>query len=158
MILSFGEKKLMQNGYYFEPGVTDMLSLKMLKGTRQGLKDPASILLSETTAKAFFGDTDPIGKLMKIDNKLDVKVTGVYEDLPQNSQFKDMSFIAPWELYVSNNEWIRKDDWTENSFQAYVQIEDHADMNKVSAKIKNIKLNKVDEEHAKAKLNCSFFR
>ena len=64
------------------------LSLKMMKGTEDGLKDPHSILLSASTAKAIFGNEDPMNKLMKIGNKLDVKVTGVYEDLPYNSQFQ----------------------------------------------------------------------
>ena len=59
-----------------------MLSLKMLKGTYDGLKEPNSILLAASTAKAFFGDAEPVDKLMKIDNNVDVKVTGVYEDLP----------------------------------------------------------------------------
>src|SRR5580693_5293529 len=54
MLLSSGEKKLMKNGYYFEPGISDMINLKMVKGSRDGLKDPSSILLSESLAKAFY--------------------------------------------------------------------------------------------------------
>ena len=46
MVLSSVEKNLMKTGYYFEPGITDMLKLKMLKGSHDGLKDPSSILLS----------------------------------------------------------------------------------------------------------------
>jgi ABC-type antimicrobial peptide transport system permease subunit len=142
MILSSGDKKMMKTGYYFEPGVTDMLSLKMLKGSREGLKNPASVLLSASVAKALFGDADPMDKLMKIDNRLDVTVTGVYEDLPLNTSFSDMSFIAPWDLYTGSNEWIRKNDWEENGFRTYVQIADHTDMQQVSAKIRNVALNK----------------
>lgn len=144
MILSSGDKKMMKSGYYFEPGVTDMLSLKMLKGSREGLKNPASVLLSASVAKAFFGDADPMDQLIKINNRLDVTVTGVYEDLPLNTSFSDMSFIAPWELYTSRNEWIRKNDWAENGFCTYVQIADHTDMNKISAKIRDIALHKTD--------------
>jgi len=72
-ILSLDDKSLPESGNYMEPGITDMLSLKMLKGTRNGLNDPASILLSQSVAKAFFGDADPINKLMKIDKKLNEK-------------------------------------------------------------------------------------
>ncbi len=151
MVLAAGEKKLMKTGYYFEPGVTDMLSLKMLWGTRAGLKDPSSILLSETLAKTFFGDADPMGRRMKIDNKEDVTVTGVYEDIPYNTDFSDMEFIAPWQLYVSNSPWMRKDSWEQDGFQTFVQLKDHADMNKVSAKIKNLMLNRVSAEKAKSK-------
>ena len=55
-ILSFNEKKLTTSGGYFEPGVVEMLSLDMLKGSGNGLKDPSSILLSKSSAKAFFGN------------------------------------------------------------------------------------------------------
>ena len=150
MVLSSGEKNLMKTGYYFEPGVTDMLSLKMLKGSRDGLKDPSSILLSASAAKTFFGDTDPMGKIMKIDNKENVKVTGVYEDIPYNTDFSDMEFIAPWQLFVTSTPWIRKDSWEQDGFQTFVQIADHADMAKVSHEIRNLKLNRIDQEKAKS--------
>ncbi|MFM7857508.1 MAG: ABC transporter permease, partial [Flammeovirgaceae bacterium] len=55
-ILAHGEKILNKTGYYFEPDVTEMLTLRMVRGTRDGLKDPHSILLSESVAKSFFGD------------------------------------------------------------------------------------------------------
>ncbi len=147
-ILTQGEKKFNKTGNYFEPGVTEMLSLKMLKGTRDGLKDPHSILLSESTAKAYFGDEDPMDKLMRVDNKQDVKVTGVYEDLPYNSSFREMTYILPWELYLISNEWIKKMDnpWGSNFTQTFVQIADNADMNLVSAKIKDVKYNKLTDE------------
>ncbi len=150
MVVSSGEKNLMKSGYYFESGITDMLSLKMLKGSHGGLKDPSSILLSASLAKAFFGNGDPMGKSMKIDNRENVIVTGVYEDLPYNTDFADMEFIAPWQLYVSSSPWLKIDNWEQDGFQTYVQLADNADMNKVSYKIRNLKLNKVDQTGAKS--------
>ncbi|WP_310587837.1 ABC transporter permease [Larkinella punicea] len=76
-VLTFGDAKFTKTGNFMSPEAPEVLSLKMLKGTQAGLKEPASILLSESTAKALFGDGDPMNKLVKIDNKLDVKVTGV---------------------------------------------------------------------------------
>ncbi|MFN8889892.1 MAG: ABC transporter permease, partial [Cyclobacteriaceae bacterium] len=153
-ILSIGEKKFNKNGFYFEPEVTEMLSLKMLKGTRDGLKDPYSILLSESLAKTYFGDTDPMNQVMRIDNKYDVKVTGVYEDLPYNTFFRNMNYILPWELYLISNEWIKKmeNPWGSNFTQTFVQIADNADMETVSKKIKDVKFNQLkDEEDRKYK-------
>src|SRR5258705_2081663 len=100
-ILAFGGKRLSKSGTFFEPQALEMLSLKMLKGSGNGLNDPASILLSGSTAKAYFGNADHLGKVIKIDNAQDVKVTGVYEDLPYNSSFADVNFIAPWELFAT---------------------------------------------------------
>ncbi len=152
-ILTFGEKKLTKSGNYFEPKVTEMLTLKMLKGTREGLKEPYSILLSESVAKAYFGDADPMEKLMKIDNKTSVKVTGVYEDLPYNSSFRDMSYILPWELYLITNDWIKKMDnpWGSNFTQTFAELADNADFDKVSKKIINVKFNNLGKEEKRYK-------
>jgi ABC-type antimicrobial peptide transport system permease subunit len=152
-ILAWGDKKLTQTGTFFESQAPDMLTLKMIKGTRGGLKDPSSILVSESTAKAYFGDEDPLDKQMQLDNKMAVKVTGVYEDLPHNSSFADMAFMAPWDLYFNNTEWIKTtpDPWRPNAFVIFAQLAEHADMNGVSAKIRDAKLNKVNKDLAKKK-------
>ena len=147
-ILTSGEKKFNKDGYYFEPQVTEMLSLKMIKGTRDGLKEPYSILLSASTAKAYFGEVDPMNQVIRIDNKYDVKVTGVYEDLPYNTFFRNMNYLLPWELYLISNEWIKKMDnpWGSNFTQTFVQVAEKADMEKVSAKIKDVKFNKLKDD------------
>src|SRR5665213_865093 len=126
-ILSFGDKTLNETGNFMEPGITDMLSLKMLKGSRNGLKDPASILLSQTTAKAIFGDADPMDKTLKIDNKLIVKVTGIYRDLPDNCSFNGLTFIAPWQLLVNDQHYDTRfnNPWGASWFQTYVQTADN---------------------------------
>lgn len=144
-ILAYNNNSIFKSGNYFEPDFPEMITLKMLKGTRAGLKDPASILLSASAAKALFGDADPMDKLMKIDNRTNVKVTGVYEDLPYNSAFRDLAFIAPWELYLDTYPEIRQmeNPWRSNFTQTYAQLADNADLATVSAKIKDIKLRKV---------------
>jgi hypothetical protein len=76
LILSTGEKHLTKTGNYMEPQAPDMLTLTMLKGTRQGLNDPSSILLSSSVARALFGDKDPMNQVLKINNKLNVKSNG----------------------------------------------------------------------------------
>jgi len=151
-ILSYGDKLLTINGTYFEPQALDMLSIRLLKGTKTALNDPSSILLSASTARAYFGNADPVDKLMKMDNQASVKVTGVYEDMPDNSTFAGVNFIAPWELF-SNIAQLRKqaDTWRCNCFFAYVQVADHADMNAISAKIKEIKHDKVNKAELKQK-------
>ncbi len=151
-ILTHEDKKLTKSGTYFEPSALGMLSIQMVKGNKSALNDPSSILLSESTAKAYFGDTDPIDKVMKIDNNQTVKVTGVYKDLPENSSFSGVDFIAPWELF-SNSAGLKKqaDVWRCNCFFTYAQVADHADINKVSAKIRDIKKDKVNKIELKQK-------
>src|ERR1041385_984439 len=72
-ILAYKDKKLSQSGNYMQPEALDMLTLKMVKGNRAGLKDPTSIVMSAKLAKALFGDTDPMNQVVKIDNKTVVK-------------------------------------------------------------------------------------
>lgn len=149
-ILSVGDTKFTKTGTFMEPQTPDLLSLTMRKGTRSGLKELNSIMLSESVAAAYFGTADPVGKLMKIDNGFDVKVTGVYADLPANSSFKDLLFIAPWDLSLNSQDWPEKrtNPWRANMFVAYAQIADNADMDRVSALIKDVKLNNVHKEDA----------
>lgn len=149
-ILSFGQNKITKGGNYFEPQITEMLSLKMIKGTRGALADKKSIILSSSTAKALFGDADPMDKVVKIDNDFDVKVTGVYADLPYNSDVYTFTFIAPWNLYFDNNNWPSKltNPWRANAFRCFVQLADNADVNKVSTQIKDIKLRHVTKDDA----------
>ncbi len=152
-ILAYGDTKLNKEGNYFEPQVIDMLSLKMISGTQDALKEPHSIILSESVAGALFKNTNPIGKIIRIDNKTDVKVTGIYEDIPHNSDFREVTYLMPWELYVINNEWIRKmnDPWDSNFTQTFAQLAQQADAEKVSAKIKNVKYNRVSQDDRRYK-------
>jgi putative ABC transport system permease protein len=147
-IISFGNNKFTRIGKFMEPAAPELLSLNMLKGNRDGLKDASSILISSSVAKTIFGDTDPMNKMMMIDNKLSVKVTGVYEDIPNTSQFKNVTFIAPWELFASSDDLIKnvKTSWAYDAAEIFVQLADNADINKVSAKIKNSKIDKVKDD------------
>ncbi|WP_080057642.1 ABC transporter permease [Spirosoma aerolatum] len=143
-LLSLDTKKITNVGSFIEPDITEMLALTMLKGTRAGLRDPSSILLSETTAKSLFGNVDPLNKIITIDKKWPVKVTGVYADLPLNSSFQELTFIAPFELKKKDlPEWL---SWGNSWFQTYVQIADNATMETVSVAIKDVKLKRSQDD------------
>ncbi|HTB23869.1 MAG TPA: ABC transporter permease, partial [Puia sp.] len=136
-IVTGNDKNLSRRGTFMEAVAPHMLSLKMIKGTRDDLKDPHSVLISESTANAFFGDEDPLNKVLKIRNILDVKVAGVYKDFPYNSEFNNIDFIASWDLYLTSETWIKNavDQWDNNSFIIYAQINDHTDFKKVDRNI-----------------------
>ncbi len=147
-LLSVGDKHIKSEGIYMEPDGPAMLTLKMIKGSISGLKDPYSILLSESVASTVFGNDDPINKTIKLNRTHDVKVTGVYEDLPDNTTFRDLKVIMPWELWLIDNPWVKRmnDPWDSNFSQTFAQLADNADLEKVSAKIKNVKLDNIGEE------------
>jgi ABC-type antimicrobial peptide transport system permease subunit len=155
-IISSGDKNLSKRGIYMQAEAPHMLTLQMLAGTRDALKDPHSIILSESTAKAMFGDADPLNKLMRIDSKLDVKVTGVYKDFAHNSEFGDLDFISPWDLYVTSEKWIKwtEDRWDNSSFQLFVQIADNTNFQTVDKNIADAKFirDNPEDKHYKTKL------
>lgn len=149
-MLTYKEKKLTIRGGFYEPPFAGMLDLKMLKGQDENLNDPSSVLLSASTAKAYFGDSDPMGMSLRIDNSLNAKVAGVYEDLPFNSTFRDLGFIAPWQLFYANTDWIRtiEDPWRPNAFEVYVQLTDKAHLDRASLRIRDAKLKMVNKRLA----------
>lgn len=149
-ILTYGDKMFLKSGSFFEPQVTEMLSLEMLHGSREGLKEMNSILISESVARTYFDNENPVGKLMRLDGRVDVKVTGVYADFPFNTSFRDMAYILPWSLYLSQNPWIGEmnNPWGSNYTRTFAMIASHANMDEVSLKIKDVKMNKVSD-HAK---------
>ena len=147
-----GKKFVTIPGTYFEPAMLDILSVKMLKGTKNSLTDPSAILLSQSSAKACFGDADPMNRTITMDGKHMVKVAGVYEDVPFNSSFSDVGFIASWELF-SNIRNLKKqaDPWRCNCYFTYTQLAANADIHKVSASISDLKMKNVNKSELKQK-------
>ena len=154
-ILSTGDKKLSRTGQFMDNGGPEMLSLKMEKGNWNGLKDPYSIMLSSSSAKALFGESDPLDKVVMINNKIPVKVTGVYEDLPENTQFKNIKFFSTWSLFLVENDWIQKralNDWNNHFLKVYAEILPGSNMKTVENAIKDAELQNIKklenfEEH-----------
>ncbi|HEX5167639.1 MAG TPA: ABC transporter permease [Cyclobacteriaceae bacterium] len=135
--LSVSDNSFIRTGEFIDGGILDMLSLKMIKGSHLSLSDPHSIVLSKSTAESIFGDEDPMNKMLKIDNRIDVQVTGVYEDIPRNNHFSEVDFFSPWPLWVSSNNWIKhaEDNWDNRSFNIYVQLQPRVTTEEVNAAI-----------------------
>ena len=74
--------------FFVEPDLFSILDLKILKGNVQDLKQPNVVFLTEKTAKKYYGDTDPIGKILRFDARLNVKVAGIIQNLPANTDLK----------------------------------------------------------------------
>ncbi|WDF78545.1 ABC transporter permease [Mucilaginibacter sp. KACC 22773] len=136
-ILAIGDKKISQNGMWAEPDLPAILSLKMIKGSYASFKDPSSFVLSQSVAIALFGSADPINKVVRIDNKTDMKVAGVYQDLPYNTSFYPTKFMLPWSNPA--NWWnTQSTAWDNHGCHLFALMNEHADFAKVSAKIRNI--------------------
>ncbi len=136
-----GDISISRAGNYMQQEGPELFGIEVIKGENDGLREINSIMLSESTANALFGNEDAIGKIVKVSNQHDLNVSAVYKDIPVNNSFNDTDYIIPWEKYLANNEWIRnaEDQWGNNSFQMFVQIAENTSFEKVSTTIANVK-------------------
>jgi putative ABC transport system permease protein len=148
-ILSIDDKRISSKGTFMDAEALEMFSFSMLEGSWASLKDPSSMVISEATAKALFANEDPLNKIVRINNVFDVKVTGVYEELPHNSRFHGLQFISTWDFWVASNEWMKasENDWS-NNINTFVEIQSNATFDAISSKIKDIKFKRLSKEQA----------
>ncbi|KKL75298.1 hypothetical protein LCGC14_2056290, partial [marine sediment metagenome] len=103
-----------------------VFSAKMIKGDPQtALSELNSIVISETIARKYFGEADPMGKSIEIRHIGPYTVTGIFEDLPENTHFKYeilASFVST-EMSVGTEELLT--NWSENNFYTYIKFSEN---------------------------------
>jgi putative ABC transport system permease protein len=142
--LSYDESKFSKEGMFVQPDFLRLTSLKMIRGSYDALKDPRSIVITESLAKDIFGDDNPIGKTIKIDLSYDVTVSGVYEDLPKNSYFASTLWLGNFDLYA--NEYVRNPrmftHWGDFSYQVFVALREGKTFEGATENIRHLIVNK----------------
>ncbi|WP_431213347.1 ABC transporter permease [Puia sp. P3] len=140
-LLGVGYRKIKTGGNYMDSGVLEMLTPKMVAGNYSGLREPGSVVLSLSAARSLFGNAAAaMGQVVVLDTKIPVKVTGVYEDLPDNSDYGATKFIVPWRLLLANEGYEKKLGWGNSWFQCLVQLNEGVDLAKASRAIRDVKL------------------
>lgn len=149
MYLKNGDKTISKRGNFMQEEAIDIFKPKIIKGEANGLKEKNSIMLSESTAKALFGNEEAIGKVIEVNNQYDMRVTSVFEDIPTNTDLDRIDYFMPWKHYITTQEWIinAADRWGNNSFQMFVQIADNTTMQSVTNAILDSK-KKANEDTA----------
>jgi putative ABC transport system permease protein len=109
--IAFNEKKI----YLTDSNFFGFFSFPLLKGDpREVLRDPLSIVMTATTARKYFGNEDPIGKVVDFNKQLKLKVTGIAADAPANSHL-DFDMVIPlahWESMFWMNQWPSNSQFT----------------------------------------------
>ena len=100
------------------------------------LSTPNGILLTESQARKFFADADPLGKTLRFNNKLDLVVTGILKDSPSNSSFQ-FSCVMPWESVATG---IVRDPknafhWGNMSYRSWFLLRPEADREALAHKL-----------------------
>ena len=140
-LLTVGENRFLKEGRFVESNFLKMLSLEMIAGNhKDALVEPHSIIIAESLAKALFGETEPMGKTLRFDSTHDLEVTGVFKDIPENTEFADLKLLSTWELFLQTHDWARNstESWGNHSFPIYAQIKENRDFAAISEKFKHI--------------------
>ena len=136
-LVTAGDKSLSRTAIWAEASFPDILTFHMLAGTSSSLKDPQTLLLAASTAKALFGNTDPIGKTVRLDNDQNFRVGGVYADLPFNTSFHDIQMLLPWEN--GSLTWLRTStDWNNHGSKLLALLAGNTSFAQATTRIKNI--------------------
>ena len=95
-VIEYGDKRFTEQGLSFaDLSFFKLFSFPFIKGNEEkALSDPYSIVITEDMSEKYFGNNDPIGKTLRVDNKVDFHVTGVLENIPSNSHMH-FDFIVP---------------------------------------------------------------
>jgi len=146
-IMASGAKKIRKQGMWAQPPFADMLTLRFLEGNSASLKNRDEIIISRDLSESMFGTVHSLGKVVRMDNKWDFKVGGVFEDIPFNSSFHRCDYFLNWDKYVSTEKWIQDagTQWSNHSFQLFVEMAPGADMAKVTSKIKFVPKKHIEE-------------
>jgi putative ABC transport system permease protein len=134
-LVSYEQDHYLEEEFYWaEPATFDIFSIPFESGDpRTALKEPFAIVLSQRSAKKYFGDADPIGKTLTVSEQYQFKVTGVFVDMPANSHFT-MDAAVPYETYfrlTSNN----ITGWRSNFSYTYFLLQEGADPQEAEDKI-----------------------
>jgi ABC-type antimicrobial peptide transport system permease subunit len=126
-LLSVGDdKRINKRGFNVGEEFLEMFEFPLITGdASQILDDAKNIVITQSTAKSLFGDEDPMGKIVRVDNQHDLKVAGILKDIPQNSSFQ-FDFLLPYGHWHNTNEWVRRNEsnWGNYSFQVFVELND----------------------------------
>ena len=134
-ILRYNNKVFAEDVAFADPSFLKIFTYPLLNGNRDNvLNDLHSIVLTEKAAQKYFGNEDPIGKTFIIDDSLNLRVTGVLKDIPTNSHLH-FEFLVPFEFL--KNLGAKLDQWGNNSFYTYVQLQQNAKVSELNKKIKD---------------------
>lgn len=136
-VLATGEKKLSRWGMWADASFPVMFSFRMVTGNVTAFKDPSTLLLSESAARALFGNSDALNQMVTVDGYMEMKVGGVFADLPQNTQFYGAGVLLPWNN-KNNRGTTMGDDWSDHHFELFAELAGGVTAAEVTDRIKNL--------------------
>lgn len=141
IVLTHNNQPFRSTGKYFGSDFFTVFKFPLIIGdAATALLDPESIVISESLAEKYFGmdwrqKDDLLGTMLNVDHRIDVRLSGVFEDVPANSSLQ-FEFVLPIEEYIRRNDWVER--WDNNGLRLFVRLDKDVDVKQVNAKIKDI--------------------
>lgn len=154
--LSVGEVMFNEEYFYYSsPDFFPMFSVRLIEGIDSlVLKEPFQLVLSQSMARKYFGDTDPIGKTIKANGRREFTVTGIFEDLPVKTHMKIDMLASFASLEKMWNQQITSWQW--DGFMTYILLDKNADAKTFEAKLPDYVIKKEGEELKKFNAGMTF--
>jgi putative ABC transport system permease protein len=124
VLLETGNKKFEEKRvFYADASFMDVFSYPLIKGDRAtALKQVDAILITQEMATKYFGNENPIGKILRKDNQENVVVTGVLANIPANSDLQ-FDFIVPMASLAKTFSDLKNNLWSNFNFLDYIQLD-----------------------------------
>jgi putative ABC transport system permease protein len=137
--VAFADKEFIESGIvYADPAAFDVFTFPFLRRDAQtALERPHTVVLTEGTARKYFGQEDPLGKFLRFDDSVDYAVTGVIKDVPQNSHLR-FDLVCSMETFLAANPELRDDWFSGISDYTYVRLDRPAGRKPLEAKLASL--------------------
>jgi len=146
-LIQYGNDVFKEKGAAVDPSFFEVFNIPFIKGNKPNvLGKSKSVVISESMALRYYGDTNPIGKILKIKGYSDiynaVTVTGVFKDFPNNSSIK-LDFVIPFLL--EEKDYL--DNWNVSIYATFVLLDGNTNLDELNEKISSIYKNVIDDNH-----------
>ena len=136
-LFNYGDKTVSGIALTAQADLPAMFGFRMLRGNAGATKDPSTIIIARSLATALFGNGDPVGKNVKVDNVLDYRIGGVYTDLPKNTTFNGLQAVLPWDN-AANGYRRDNNDWQDHCGHLFVELAPGVTAEQATARIKDL--------------------
>jgi putative ABC transport system permease protein len=134
-LVTYGENQFTERTSHADFSFFDIFSFPFIYGDRGEPGMPDRVILTETAARRYFGKTNPVGKIVRMDNRMDMTVAGVIRDIPVNSSisFDALIPLENMSFYYSRNDYLTS--WYNNSFTTFGLLKNPDGYEKVASTI-----------------------
>ncbi len=135
ILLTTGNTHYKEKGFYTTGDFLRMFSFPLLKGdVSTALRSPDQIVITQKLARKYFGDTDPVGKVISINNTDVFTVTAILKDIPASSSLQ-FDWLIPFEYYRKKNTWLEK--WGSYATNMYVMLTPGTSLDRINVKLQH---------------------